>query len=72
MRRRVTLESWEELKEKLTEKYLPKYYRNNLLDQLHNLRQGYIFVQNYIGIFEDLTRRCDVREHCFHTITRFI
>jgi len=51
------------MKEKLTEKYLPKYYRNYLLDQLHNLRQDQIFVQNYIATFEDLTRCSDVREH---------
>jgi len=36
----VVIESWEEMKEKLKEKYLPEYYRNRLLDQLHNLRHG--------------------------------
>jgi len=25
------------MKEKLTEKYIPEYYRNHLLDQIHNL-----------------------------------
>ena len=29
-------------------------------------------VRDYIARFEDLTRRCDVREHCSLTITRFV
>ena len=49
------------MKEKLTEKYRLKYNMNYLLDQLHNLRQGHMFVQNYIATFKDLTRHCDVR-----------
>ena len=72
MRRRVALESWKEMKEKFTEKYLPEYYKNHLLDQLHNLRQGHMSIQNYIAIFEDLTRCYDVREHRSQTISRFI
>jgi len=41
------------------------------LDQLHT-RQGGLFVKDYIVRFENLTRRYDVREHCSHTITRFV
>jgi len=59
------------MKEKLTEKYLSKYYKNYLLDQLRNLRQGHMSVQHYIATF-DLTCRFDVREHRSHTITRFV
>ena len=38
--RKNPIESWEEMKHKLKEKYLPEFYRNRLLDKLHNLRQG--------------------------------
>ena len=38
-----------------------QYYKNRLLDQLHNLRQGHMSVQVYIVIFEDLTLRSNVR-----------
>ena len=31
------------------------------LDQLYNFRQGDLFVRNYIAIFEELARHCDVR-----------
>jgi len=61
VRRRIVIESWEEMKEKLEEKYLPEYYRNHLLDKLHNLRQSDISVQDYRANFEDLTFCCDVR-----------
>ena len=72
MRRSVVTESWEEMKEKLKEKYLLEYYRNCLLDQLHNFRQGDILVQDYIAKFEDLTLHCDEREQSSHTVTRFV
>jgi len=49
-----------------------EYYRDYILDQLHNLRHGHISVQDYIAIFKDLTHRSDVREHHSETITRFI
>ena len=43
-----------------------------LLNRLHNLRQGDIAVQYYIAKFENLTVHCDVREHCSHTVIRFV
>jgi len=49
-----------------------QHYRDHLLDRLHNLREGYIPVQNYITIFKDLTHRSDLREHHSETITRFV
>jgi len=66
------MKSWEEMKKTLKEKYLPEYYRNRFLDQLHKLRQGDICVQDYIAKFENLTLYYDLREYRSHTITRFI
>ena len=51
---------------------ISQYYKKHLLSQLHNLRQGHIFVQDYVAIFEDLTSRNDVREYCSETITKFV
>jgi len=70
MRCRVSLESWEVIKEKFTETFSNIII--NLLDLLHNIRQGHMSVQDYIIIFEGLTYRCDMREHCSQTITRFV
>ena len=69
MRRSVVLESWEEMKKKLKKKYILEYFRNHLLDQLYNVRQGDMPVQDYIAKFENLILCCDVREHCSHTVT---
>jgi len=49
-----------------------QYYRDHLLNQLHNLRQGHMSVQNYIAIFRDLTHHNDVTEHHSETIIRFV
>jgi len=49
-----------------------QYYTNHLLDQLHNFHHGHISKNDYIAIFEDLTRYSDVREHRSQTITRFV
>ena len=59
------------MKDKLKEKYLPKSYRNHLLDELHNLHQGNMFVQNNTVRFDDLTLRCDVKEDSYQIIYRF-
>ena len=65
VRRSVVIEYWEEIKEKLKKTYLSEYYRNRLLDQLHNFLQGDMSVQNYIDKFENLNLHYDVREHQF-------
>ena len=49
-----------------------QYYKNHLLNQLYNLRQGHISTQNYIAIFENLTFSSDAGEHRSQTITRFV
>ena len=50
-----------------------QYYKNHLLNQLHNLRWGHMSVQDYITIFEYLTNRSNVmREHRSQTISRFV
>ena len=60
------------MKEKIKKKYLPEYYRNRLLHQLHNFRQGNMLVHDYITKFEDLTLHCDVSEYHSHTVARFV
>jgi hypothetical protein len=40
---------WVEMKTKLEEKYLPRSYRGNLLDQWNNLRQGGKSANEYVA-----------------------
>eukprot|EP00268_Persea_americana_P024504 TRINITY_DN23914_c0_g4_i3.p1 TRINITY_DN23914_c0_g4~~TRINITY_DN23914_c0_g4_i3.p1 ORF type:complete len:415 (+),score=60.05 TRINITY_DN23914_c0_g4_i3:201-1445(+) len=56
------IDSWERMKERLKDKYLPQSYRERLLDQRSNLRQGSMTVSEYITKFEEFNLRCDVRE----------
>jgi len=49
-----------------------QHYKDHLLDQLHNLRQGHMSIQNYIAIFKNLAHRSDLREHHSETITKFV
>ena len=45
------IESWKKMKNKLKEKYLPEFYRNRLLDKLHNRRQGNVCSRLYSQIW---------------------
>ena len=56
------METWEEMKNKLKEKYFLDSYRHHLLDELHRIRQESISVQAYTHAFDDLTLRCELQE----------
>jgi hypothetical protein len=59
------------MKQKLQEKYLPQSYRNKLLDQWNNLRQGNKSINEYITQFNDYMIRCAIRENEAMTLRRF-
>jgi len=44
-------------------KYLPSYFKDNLLDHLSRLRQRSLSIKEYMTKFDDLTVRCDVSEY---------
>jgi len=48
MRGKPPITDWIKMTQKLQEKYLPQSYRNKLLDQLNNLRQGNKSINEYI------------------------
>jgi hypothetical protein len=59
------------MKLKLQEKYLPRSYRGNLLDQWNNLRQGNKPVTDYVAQFDEYKMRCAVVEDEAMTLSRF-
>ena len=67
----LSITSWQEMKAKLSEKYLPVSYLGNLLDQWHNLRQGTRSIIDYIEPFEEHRIRCDVVEDESVTLSKF-
>ena len=52
-RRQDLIEIWDEIKEKLREKYLPTSYQQRLLDQWQRLTQGNRSVTEYITRFDE-------------------
>jgi len=71
MRGKPPITDWIKMKQKLLEKYLPQSYRNKLLDQWNNLRQGNKFINEYITQFNDYMIRCAIRENEAMTLRRF-
>jgi hypothetical protein len=47
-RGKLHITDWIKMKQKLQEKYLPQSYKNKLLDQWNNLRQGNKSINEYI------------------------
>ena len=68
---RAPIIDWYEIKERLKEKYLPLSYRQKLFDQWQSLRQGSMFVADYIAKFEEYMMRCDIHEDPLVTLSRF-
>ncbi|XP_004301556.1 PREDICTED: uncharacterized protein LOC101305082 [Fragaria vesca subsp. vesca] len=62
---------WEEMKERLKEKYVPLAYKERLLDQWQSLRQGNMTVAEYIDKFEEFMVRCNINEDPSVTLARF-
>jgi hypothetical protein len=44
MRGKPLITNWTKMKQELQEKYLPRFYRNKLLDQWNNIKQGTKYV----------------------------
>ncbi|XP_073117835.1 uncharacterized protein [Elaeis guineensis] len=70
-RRQDPIETWDEMKEKLREKYLPTSYQQRLLDQWQRFTQGNRLVIEYIARFDEYLMRCGVAEDRVVTLSRF-
>jgi hypothetical protein len=71
MRGKPAITDWIKMKQNLQEKYLPQSYRNKLLDQWKNLRQGNKSINEYITQFNDYMMRCSIRKNEAMTLRRF-
>jgi hypothetical protein len=60
------------MKQNLQEKYLPQSYRNKLLDQWNNLKQGNKSINEYIIQFNDYMMRCAIKENEAMTFIDFV
>ncbi|MQL98961.1 hypothetical protein Taro_031674 [Colocasia esculenta] len=67
----MPIESWEDMKVKLREKYLPTTYRHRLIDRWQDLTQGTRIVFEYIADFDEYLLRCGACEEGAMTLSRF-
>ena len=63
--------TWRAMKVRLREKYVPMSYKQKLLDQWQNLRQGNRPVSEYIAKFDEFVMRCHLAEPEEATLSRF-
>ena len=64
--------TWEEMKRERRTRFVPKHYRHDLFDKLHNLKQGNFSVEEYYKEMEKSMIRANVYEDEEQTIARFM
>ena len=60
------------MKRLMKHRFVPDYYKQELLMDLQSLRQGKRSIGEYVKEFETLMVRCDIQESTFESIARFI
>lgn len=69
--KQAPITTWQEMKAKLREKYMPPNYEDRLCVQLVNLRQGTMTVAEYMQKFDELKTRSQILEDARHSLARF-
>jgi hypothetical protein len=69
--RRPAIYNWEEMKDKLKEKYLPIDYEQMMFEEMLQLRQGSLSVDQFTDRFHELTVRSKVVETKQQTLARY-
>ena len=64
--------SWALMKRLMRHRFVPDYYKQEMLIELQCIRQGKRSVEDYVKKFESLMARCDIRESSDESIARFI
>ena len=66
------IRTWEKMKAKLKDRFLPQNYIQNNYSLLHHLTQGSMNVEEYTREFEKLLIKCDLQEAEEQTIVRYL
>ena len=66
------IRTWEKMKAKLKDRFLPPNYIQNNYSLLHHLTQGSMSVEEYTREFEKLLIKCDLQEAEEQTIVRYL
>jgi len=69
---KVKIRSWDQMRDKLKDKFLPpRYLQDNYL-KLHRLKQGTKSVEEYTREFEQLLLKCGLKEDETQTLVRYL
>lgn len=68
---RPLIATWQEMKARLREKYMPQNYEDRLCEQLVNLKQGTMTMAEYMQKFDELKTRSQIVEDPRHSLARF-
>ena len=60
------------MKRLMRRRFVPDYYKQEMLMELQSLRQGKRSIKEYVKEFETLMARCDIKESSDESIARFI
>jgi hypothetical protein len=66
------ISTWEEMKQEMRTRFVPKHHRRDLFDKLQNLKQGSFSVEEYYKEMENAMIRANVYEDEEQTIARFM
>ena len=64
----IPITLWDEIKEKLKEKYLLPYYLARLYQHFLNICQDTVIVTEYMTKFDEFTMQCSINEADMFTI----
>ena len=71
-RGKAKIRSWEKMRTKLKDRFLPPSYLQDNYSKLHHLQQGSLSVEEYTREFEKLLIKCDIQESEDQTIVRYL
>jgi len=69
---KAKIRSWDQMRDKLKDKFLPSHYIKDNYLKLHNLKQGAKNVEEYTREFEQLLFKCDLKEDETQTLVRYL
>jgi hypothetical protein len=64
--------SWTEMKREIRGQFVPRHYRRDLFDKLHNLKQGNLSVEEYYTEMEKAIIRTNINEREEQSMARFM
>jgi Retrotransposon gag protein len=64
--------SWTEMKREMRGRFVPRHYRRDLFDKLHNLKHGNLSVEEYYKEMEKAIIRTNINEREEQSMARFM